>query len=80
MLGGMVVLGEVLGAKMGDLFERTDELESLSALVARAAGGESGIGVVRGAPGVGKTSLLTAARTDAAGSRDAGTERAWLSA
>ena len=67
MLGGMVVVGEVLGAKMGDLFERTDELESLSALVSRAAGGESGVGVVRGAPGVGKTSLLTAARTDALG-------------
>ena len=50
---------------MGDLLERTDELESLSALVAGAAEGDSGIGVVRGPPGVGKTSLLTAARTDA---------------
>jgi DNA-binding CsgD family transcriptional regulator/tetratricopeptide (TPR) repeat protein len=63
----MAVFGEVLAAKTVDLFERTDELGSLSALVTGAAQRDSGIGVVRGPPGVGKTSLLTAARTDALG-------------
>ena len=47
------------------LFERADELEALRALLAGSADGASGIGVVRGPPGAGKTSLLMAARADA---------------
>jgi DNA-binding CsgD family transcriptional regulator/tetratricopeptide (TPR) repeat protein len=67
MLGRMVMFGEVAAAKPAGLLERTDELDALGALVAGAADGGSGIGVVLGPPGAGKTSLLNAARADAQG-------------
>lgn len=47
------------------LFERAGELETIRGLVADAAEGTSGIGVVTGPPGAGKTSLLNAARAHA---------------
>jgi DNA-binding CsgD family transcriptional regulator len=50
---------------MTELLERGDELEALRGLVGGVPEGVSGIGLVRGPAGAGKTSLLTAASTDA---------------
>ena len=47
------------------LFERVDELDAIRGLIAGAAERASGMGVVQGPPGAGKTSLLRAARSDA---------------
>lgn len=60
-----VVLGPRPAESKLRLFERAGELETIRALVADAVRGMSGIGVVRGRPGAGKTSLLNAARADA---------------
>jgi len=43
------------------LVGRTEELETISALLAQACAGDGGTLVVRGEPGVGKTALLDAA-------------------
>jgi DNA-binding CsgD family transcriptional regulator len=49
-----------------ELLERDGELGVLAALVAQAAGGDGGVGLIEGPPGIGKTRLLAAARQLAA--------------
>jgi DNA-binding CsgD family transcriptional regulator/tetratricopeptide (TPR) repeat protein len=61
----MAVSGHGLATSAISLLERADELEAIRGLITDAAEGTSGIGVVRGPPGAGKTSLLKAARSDA---------------
>jgi DNA-binding CsgD family transcriptional regulator/tetratricopeptide (TPR) repeat protein len=51
--------------RTAELFERVQELATLRALVGGLSNGVSGIGLVRGAAGAGKTSLLTTAGADA---------------
>src|SRR4051794_35707981 len=48
------------------LVERDAELRTLSALIATACGGHGRVAVVEGAPGMGKTRLVAAAREQAA--------------
>src|SRR5215472_6059973 len=49
-----------------ELLEREAELGVLGALVAQAAGGDGRVGLIEGAPGIGKTRLVAAARRLAA--------------
>ena len=44
-----------------DLLEREAELRVLETLVAQASGGDGRVGLIEGAPGIGKTSLVSAA-------------------
>jgi DNA-binding CsgD family transcriptional regulator len=60
-----VVSGHGATESKTGLVERAPELKAIRELVADAAEGTCGIGVVRGPPGAGKTSLLKAARADA---------------
>src|SRR5215470_18881537 len=49
-----------------ELLEREAELGVLGTLVAQAAGGDGRVGLIEGAPGIGKTRLVAAARRLAA--------------
>src|SRR5581483_12005124 len=55
----------MLEAQVG-LLERSDELERLAALVSEARSGRGAVAVIEGPAGIGKTSVLTAARELAA--------------
>jgi hypothetical protein len=49
------------------MFGRTDELEILRRLIAKARSGRSAVLVVRGEPGIGKTELLRHLTAEASG-------------
>ena len=51
------------------LLGRADELHALRTLITRARNGVSGVLVVRGEPGIGKTALLEAATSELSGSK-----------
>ncbi len=47
------------------LIEREPELEAIARLLRAAAGGEGGFGLIEGAPGIGKSALISASRLSA---------------
>ena len=53
--------GTIRAVHGAQLLEREAELRVLETLVAQAAGGDGRVGLIEGAPGVGKTSLVSAA-------------------
>src|SRR5262249_54706522 len=54
-------VGTIRAVRGADLLEREAELRVLETLVAQASGGDGRVGLIEGAPGIGKTSLVNAA-------------------
>ena len=53
--------GTIRAVRGADLLEREAELRVLETLVAQASGGDGRVGLIEGSPGIGKTSLVSAA-------------------